>query len=277
MVEEWGWFFQINVFHRYFPCSVLPAILISSTYTDKNNPFSLCTSKHSQLETFSQPYFNRIVLPKDDRTDFAQEERLDHPHWTMILAICALVDVSKYRDILTYDFSMTLVHHPFLTCGKADTASAAWPEHPGSLDIMSMTLAAVIWDADDPCFANTAKDPESSFTVSPRSTTRPMYFWNCGSSSEFLRWQRSRNDKLIPCFGSEPCRFIRCLFIQYREPCETCPRIWQFSISINIPAIVDIFLQHHIQRCIGSSGNVKNEKWIFLLYSLHHWSPLFCF
>ena len=33
--------------------------LMSSTYTDKNNPSSLCTNKHSQLETFSHPYFNR--------------------------------------------------------------------------------------------------------------------------------------------------------------------------------------------------------------------------
>ena len=51
----------------------LPANLMSSTYTDKNNPFSRCTNKHSQLETFSQPCFNRIfsnclsiiVLPQD--------------------------------------------------------------------------------------------------------------------------------------------------------------------------------------------------------------------
>ena len=33
---------------------------MSSTYTVKNNPFSRFTKKHSQLDTFSQPYFNRI-------------------------------------------------------------------------------------------------------------------------------------------------------------------------------------------------------------------------
>ena len=37
-----------------------PANLMSSTYTDKKNPFSRCTKRHSQLETFSQPYFNKI-------------------------------------------------------------------------------------------------------------------------------------------------------------------------------------------------------------------------
>ena len=38
----------------------------------------------------------------------------------------------------------------------ADTASAARPAHPGSLDMISMTFAAVICDADDPCAVNTA-------------------------------------------------------------------------------------------------------------------------
>ena len=37
---------------------------------------------------FSQIAFPIIVLPKDDHTDSAQEERLGLPYWTMILAIC---------------------------------------------------------------------------------------------------------------------------------------------------------------------------------------------
>ena len=39
---------------------------------------------------------------------------------------------------------------------QADTASAACPAHPGSLDMISMTFAAVICDADEPCSVNTA-------------------------------------------------------------------------------------------------------------------------
>ena len=35
---------------------------MSSTYTNQKNPFSRCMNKHSQLETFSEPYFNRIFL-----------------------------------------------------------------------------------------------------------------------------------------------------------------------------------------------------------------------
>ena len=59
---------------------------------------------------------------------------------------------------------------------------------------MSMTFATVICDADDPCSVNTAHDPESSLAMSPRSTSRPLYFWYWGSNSEFLRWQRSISD-----------------------------------------------------------------------------------
>ena len=47
--------FQVGLMFCFFPAS-----LMSSTYTDKNNPFSRCTNKHSQLETFSQSYVNRI-------------------------------------------------------------------------------------------------------------------------------------------------------------------------------------------------------------------------
>ena len=35
-------------------------IFMSSTYTDKNNPFSRCAKRHSQFGIFSQPCFSRI-------------------------------------------------------------------------------------------------------------------------------------------------------------------------------------------------------------------------
>ena len=50
-------------------------------------------------------------------------------------------------------------------------------------------------------------------------------------------------------------------FIQYREPSKACPRIWQFSISINFPTVIDVFLQHYIQVCVRSSGDVNVFQW----------------
>ena len=63
----------------------------------------------------------------------------------------------------------------------------ACPAHPGMLEITSRTLAAVMYDAEDPCSVNTAYEPESSFTTTPRSTTRPLYVWNFLSSSKFCK------------------------------------------------------------------------------------------
>ena len=93
--------------------------------------------------------FPTIVLPKDDRTDYAQKG-------------------TTGSSILDHNFG--------LTWAQADTASAACPEHPGGLDMPSITFAAVICDAEDPCSVNTAYDPESSFTMSPWSTIRPRIF-----------------------------------------------------------------------------------------------------
>ena len=54
-----------------------------------------------------------IVLREDDRTDFAQEERLGLPYWTMILAICVVVDESKCLDTPILEFSIICEHLPF--------------------------------------------------------------------------------------------------------------------------------------------------------------------
>ena len=43
-----------------------------------------------------------------------------------------------------------------MTWVLAGAASAACPAHPGSLDMISMTFAAVTCDADDPCSVITA-------------------------------------------------------------------------------------------------------------------------
>ena len=92
----------------------------------------------------SQIAFPITFLPKDDHTDFAPEERLGLPYWTMIMAICVVVDESKCLDIPIWEFSTMQVHPPFSTWVLADTASAACFAQPGSLEMISMTFAAVI-------------------------------------------------------------------------------------------------------------------------------------
>ena len=76
---------------------------------------------------------------------------------------------------------------PFLLECEPILPHLASPAHPGSLEITSKTLEAVMCDAEDLCSVNTAHEPVSSFTTSPRNTTRPLSFWNFLSNSELLR------------------------------------------------------------------------------------------
>ena len=62
----------------------------------------------------SQIAFPIIVLLKDDHIDFVQEERLGLPYWTMILAICVVVDESKCLDTPILEFLTICEHLPFL-------------------------------------------------------------------------------------------------------------------------------------------------------------------
>ena len=109
---------SISLFGSFHIGSMLcffPANFMSSTYTDENNPFSRCT-KRPNLEfspnhvskEFSQIVFPIMVLPKNDRADSVQEERLGLPFWTMIQAICVVVDESNCLDTPIWEFSNDL-------------------------------------------------------------------------------------------------------------------------------------------------------------------------
>ena len=154
----------LSTFHIGSMFCFFPANFMSSTCTDQNNPFSRCTNKHFQLETFSQLYFKRIsqiafpltVLPKDDRTVFVQEERLGLRYWTTDFGHwcrARRIQTSGHCDL---EILRKLGASSIFTWVYADTASAACPSQPGNLEMISMILAAVIWDAEDPCSVNTA-------------------------------------------------------------------------------------------------------------------------
>ena len=83
---------------------------MSSTYTDKNNPFhgvriSIPNWKPSPSRTsigFSQIVFPITVLPKEDHTDSFQEERLGLPYWTQDFGhLCRgrRIQVSGHSDL----------------------------------------------------------------------------------------------------------------------------------------------------------------------------------
>ena len=136
---------------------------MSSTYRDKNNPFSRCTNKHSQLVTFSQPCCNRIFSNSLSHKSTAKvwpyrfrsrgttgSSILDHDfdHLCRVRRI----QMSGHSD---FGILNNLWASSIFTWVSADTASAACPSQPGNLEMISMILAAVIWNADDPCSVNT--------------------------------------------------------------------------------------------------------------------------
>ena len=127
MIKRRCWFSQINFFIEYFPHRInivfhssqflchphtqIRKILFHDVQRDMPNlEFS---PSHVSIG-YSQIAFPTIVLPKDDSTDFAQEERLGLLYWTMIWAICVVVDESKCLDIPIFGFfSIILEHLPF--------------------------------------------------------------------------------------------------------------------------------------------------------------------
>ena len=77
------------------------------------------------------------------------------------------------------------------------------------------------------------------FCFSFRLDASDISFKNSGHKESALEGRLLSCQSPSP--SPRPCISIRWFFIQYREPSEACPRIWQFSISINVPTIVDTF------------------------------------
>ena len=126
MIQERCWFSQINFIIEYFPHRIkilsfqpilchphtqIRTILFHGVQISIPN---LEFSPSHVAARFSQIAFPISVLPKDDRKNFFQEERLGLPYWTMILAICVVVDESKCLDTPIWEFSIICEHLPFL-------------------------------------------------------------------------------------------------------------------------------------------------------------------
>ena len=105
MIQERCWLSQIDFFHENLPRWINVLFLSSQPHDTQTRLVLFLGLQISILnsELFpnrvpverSRLAFPIIDLPEDERTDFAQEERLGLPCWTMILVICVLVDVSN--------------------------------------------------------------------------------------------------------------------------------------------------------------------------------------
>ena len=126
MVKEWCRFSQVNVIHEHLPHRINVLFLPNKFYHPHTQTritlfhrvriiiFIWKPSPSHVSIGLSQIAFPTIVLLKDARTNSFQEERLGLPYWTMIWAICVVVDESMCLDILTLEFSVILKHLRFL-------------------------------------------------------------------------------------------------------------------------------------------------------------------
>ena len=133
---------------------------------------------------FSQVAFPTTVLPEDDRTDFAQEEGLGLPYWTMILGhLCRgrRIQMSEHSDLGIFNINEKVLHQLLVLRVLAIWTWCSWlfPLSFGKLMIL------VRWIRNKNL---------NRLSQSPRSTTRPLCFWCFASNSAFFRWQMSIND-----------------------------------------------------------------------------------
>ena len=148
---------------------------MSSTYTDKNAPCFRWTNRQSHFGTF---YPSNCLSHKRPANGCLGLEC-----FSMIFGqLCRgrRIHISGRSDFgVLNNFGassiFTWVHNPVVL---------QWHALPSLLSFETQT---------EPCSVNTAYEPESSFTMSPRSTTRPLHFWYFGSNSVFLRWEVSIN------------------------------------------------------------------------------------
>ena len=202
VIKIWSGFVKINILHPFLPHRRRIMLLSSHFWYHRRTPIRLILVFDEQTGIANSVLFPiqvplkllRTVFPTRDRqvdvdTNFVQEEPLDLQCWTMIWAILCR---GRRIHISGHWILSNLGASSILTPVHAGAAPAACPPQSGSLAMTSMT-SAVIWDADEPCSVETALASESSCSMSPRSTTRPLYLWSFGSNSTFSRWQMSIN------------------------------------------------------------------------------------
>ena len=182
MINKWCGFVNIHI--RAIFC-FFPAILMSSTYSDKNPCFDE-QNEHSQFGTFSHQSSSRTSSNclSHERPASGWPYRF---RWRSITGSSTVAQdlghLCRGRRFQTSGHSdfgiLSNLGASSNFTWKADAASAAGPSQPGNLAITSITFAAVIWGADEPCSVKTAWAPESFFYATPHFF-EVAYVHQCG-------------------------------------------------------------------------------------------------
>ena len=168
-------------------CPSFHSFFMSSTWTERNKPFLRCMNNTFPVWNFLQFVFYQDLL----KWSFPQQSWWWCPYTFLSRRTLGSWISSHYFGRRNLGRRIQIAWHSdadnsnnvgvssIFTWVWADTALLACPAHPESLEMASRTLAAVMCHAEDPCSVNTAHEPESLFTTSPRSATRPLCVWLC--------------------------------------------------------------------------------------------------
>ena len=222
---------------------------MSSTYTDKNNPFSRWTKRHSQFAIFSQPCFNRMFSiclshdgpPKGGPYRFRSKETtgsstVDHD----LGHLCRgrRIQTSGHSDRGIFNNLGSILHsyqgfsRYCVSCLARATRQSGDDNHDFFLLSFVMLMILVRWILH--------KIQSRLLKISPRSTTRPLFFGTlppirnssndiCPSmmQNELLRSISLLHRSPLSCFwlssGSTP-KFS----LIFPFPVRCCLRCWNF-------------------------------------------------
>ena len=245
-------FFHIGSICCFFPSSFYIVHIHRQEWS-----FSRLTNNHSQFETFSNRIlkelsriaFPTIVLLKDDRTDFVQEERPGLRCWTMVLATCASVDVSKYLDIPTLEFSKTSVHPPFWHACEVILRLLLVLRILVVLRKISIEYCIRAWII----FHNVTSESNWTFVF-----LKLWFQLRILNMTEIHQWRKMHRPALIPCFSDDfrqlPCWYFLKFFPLFSHCC-LC--IWYFHR-----------LRQRNKICALDCGDLMNSN-LFLQCDLH--------
>ena len=155
----------IIFFHTGAIFCFFPVVLMSSTCTDRNNTcFFDERNIHSQFGTLSHPssigislnIFPTAIQLMGVHVNFVQEKTTGSsifPHDFGHFCRGRRIPTSGHSDFGNFEQSRSVLQ---FYLSKTGTASAACPSQSGNLAITSITVAAVICDADDLCSEKSA-------------------------------------------------------------------------------------------------------------------------
>ena len=167
VIKKWSWFVEINVFFHYFfhmgaIFCIFPVILCHPRTPLEKFLFSM------NKQTFNIWYF----FPSKFRQNFLELSFAQSSKWVSVQ-----ISFKKNHWIFNtcpwFGLFMSWKTYPYVW--KFWLGFWAFWERPLILlECMVIWRAAVFRDAEKPCSVKTASGPESSFTMSPLSTTLPL-------------------------------------------------------------------------------------------------------